>query len=143
MLQFEIKSENESEIVITELLALTATYKIILFSGNLGAGKTTFIKHFCAALGLEDTFSSPTFSIINTYSNRQTTVYHMDLYRINDTTELFDFGFEEYIDSGHLCLIEWPEIASPFIKGVPHLSIQIDVNSANNHRIITILKHEN
>jgi len=83
---------------------------IILIYGEMGAGKTTFVKALCRALGVIDEVSSPTFALINEY---QTTlgqpVYHFDFYRINDQDEALDIGIDEFFDSGHLCLIEWPE----------------------------------
>lgn len=83
---------------------------IILFEGNMGVGKTTLIKALCASLGVEDEVSSPTYSLVNEYtSNQSGTVYHFDLYRLEDEVEALDIGIEEYLDSGNFCLIEWPE----------------------------------
>jgi tRNA threonylcarbamoyladenosine biosynthesis protein TsaE len=84
--------------------------KNLLFYGPMGAGKTTFIKALCVALGVEDGISSPTFSLVNEYRrSNDKVVYHFDFYRINDEEEALDMGFYEYIDSEAYCLIEWPE----------------------------------
>ena len=91
------------------LINLSADHKIFVFYGDMGAGKTTFIKAICAELGVQDTVSSPTFSIVNEYSCHNGTIYHFDFYRIKSIQEAFDIGYEEYFYSGDLCLIEWPE----------------------------------
>ena len=77
----------------------------------MGAGKTTFIKAVCEELGVEDVITSPTFAIVNEYTDGQgNPIYHFDFYRIKKLDEVFDMGYEDYIDSGHLCLMEWPEL---------------------------------
>ncbi|MBS7786651.1 tRNA (adenosine(37)-N6)-threonylcarbamoyltransferase complex ATPase subunit type 1 TsaE [Flavobacterium sp. CYK-55] len=85
-------------------------HKVILFFGEMGAGKTTFIKSLAKKLGVENTTSSPTFSLVNEYqdSNRNP-VYHFDVYRLKTEAEAYDMGIDEYLYSGHWCLIEWPE----------------------------------
>lgn len=84
--------------------------RLFAFYGDMGAGKTTFIKAICDELGVTDTVSSPTFAIVNEYSSARGPVYHFDFYRIKDTAEVMDLGFEDYAYSGHLCLMEWPEL---------------------------------
>jgi tRNA threonylcarbamoyladenosine biosynthesis protein TsaE len=86
--------------------------KHFAFYGAMGAGKTTFIKTACALLGVEKTVTSPTFTLVNEYdSGRNGIIYHFDFYRINRPEEVFDFGCEEYFDSGCYCFVEWPEKA--------------------------------
>ena len=81
--------------------------RIFAFHGTMGAGKTTFIKALCQALGVEDTVTSPTFAIVNEYATTSgDTVYHFDFYRIRRLSEAYDMGCEEYFQSGRLCLIE-------------------------------------
>jgi len=81
---------------------------IILLDGTMGAGKTTLSKAICMQLGVKDSISSPTFSIVNEYrDNKDVPVYHFDFYRINDVEEAVNIGAEDYFYSGHLCLIEW------------------------------------
>ena len=84
--------------------------KIILFNGEMGVGKTTLIKQLCKNIGVEDTTSSPTFSLVNEYytSNNQI-VYHFDFYRLNKETEALDMGVDDYLYSGNWCFIEWSE----------------------------------
>lgn len=99
--------------IVKEILPKILVHKVVLFRGELGAGKTTLIKAICAALGIVENVSSPTFSIINEYYNPtgNARVYHMDLYRLESESELINIGFEEYLDSGDLIFIEWPEVA--------------------------------
>ncbi len=84
--------------------------RVVVFYGKMGAGKTTFIKAVCRELGVEDVVTSPTFAILNEYSSHVGPIYHFDLYRMNRIEEFFDIGGEDYFYSGHLCMVEWPEI---------------------------------
>lgn len=83
--------------------------RVILFYGDMGAGKTTLIKEICIQLGVTENTSSPTFSIVNEYETPGGLVYHFDFYRLRNEQEAFDMGYEEYLYSGHYCLIEWPD----------------------------------
>ena len=83
--------------------------RVFAFYGAMGAGKTTFIKALCEALGVTDQVTSPTFAIVNEYQGQEP-IYHFDFYRIKRLEEAYDLGFEEYCYSGRLCLIEWPEL---------------------------------
>ena len=84
---------------------------VFAFYGDMGAGKTTFIKAVCEELGVRETVSSPTFAIINEYTSANCApIYHFDFYRIRKLEEVYDFGYEEYFYSGELCFIEWPEL---------------------------------
>ena len=85
--------------------------KVFAFYGKMGAGKTTFIKALCEVLGVEDVITSPTFSLINEYTDGQgNPIYHFDFYRIKKLEEVYDMGYEDYFYSGCLCLLEWPEL---------------------------------
>jgi len=84
---------------------------VFAFYGKMGAGKTTFIKALCEEFGVEDVITSPTFSIVNEYTDRDgKPIYHFDFYRIKKIEEVYDMGYEDYFDSGNLCLLEWPEL---------------------------------
>ena len=95
--------------VAEKLAAFAADEKIFLFDGEMGAGKTTFIKNFCKTLGVNEVVSSPTYSIVNEYLGAANAVYHFDFYRIKNIQEAYDLGYEEYFYGGGICLIEWPE----------------------------------
>jgi len=92
-----------------KLLSIAGDERIFLFYGDMGSGKTTFIKAICKELGTEDVVSSPTFSIVNEYATSEGPVFHFDFYRLKSETEALDLGYEDYIYSGNYCFIEWPE----------------------------------
>jgi len=101
-------------------------HRVFALHGDLGAGKTTLIKAFCQALGVEDGTSSPSFAIVNEYRAASgEPVYHFDLYRLKTAGELDAIGFTEYVDSGHYCFIEWPELAEELLPpGTVHLLLE-------------------
>jgi tRNA threonylcarbamoyladenosine biosynthesis protein TsaE len=103
-----IKEDKLPGFVKEALLPLQSDHNVFAFYGDLGAGKTTLIKEICFQLGIEKSdVNSPTFALVNEYDNGN--IFHFDFYRLEDETEAYDIGFEEYLDSGNLCLIEWPE----------------------------------
>jgi tRNA threonylcarbamoyladenosine biosynthesis protein TsaE len=112
-----------------------------LFHGEMGSGKTTFIKAVCFQLGVTDTMSSPTFSIVNEYRlTDDKKVYHFDFYRIRNEAEAYDIGTDEYFYSGNLCLIEWPE-KIPSLIPPEHADISITVEN-QNQRTIALSVHD-
>ena len=95
--------------VAKEIVHVTGDCKVILLHGEMGAGKTTFVKSFCKAIGVSEITASPTFSIINEYkTDGGESIYHFDFYRIKES-EAYDIGVDEYFESGKYCLVEWPE----------------------------------
>ena len=109
--------------------------KIFLFTGEVGSGKTTMIKSFSKKLSVINNTSSPTFNIINEYKDdNKKSIYHLDLYRLKSINDLVEIGFEEYINSGNYCFIEWPEIADSFFVD-KYISINISINSKNSRDI--------
>ena len=107
----KIESLDRIDAAAEEFLSQLGDRRIVAFYAPMGAGKTTFTNAVCRALGVrEDAVSSPTFAIVNEYRTRDgESVYHFDFYRINKIAEALDIGFFDYIDSGSLCLMEWPE----------------------------------
>ncbi|MEG1616343.1 MAG: tRNA (adenosine(37)-N6)-threonylcarbamoyltransferase complex ATPase subunit type 1 TsaE [Bacteroidales bacterium] len=99
---------------------------VFAFRGEMGAGKTTFIKAICEELGVEDVINSPTFAIVNEYRSASAElIYHFDFYRIDKPEEAYDFGYEDYLYSGALCFIEWPEKIEDLLPGdVVNVTIQ-------------------
>lgn len=103
---------QEISLPAVRLLALLKEKKVIALHGEMGAGKTTLVREMCRLDGCTDTVSSPTFSLINQYLNGQGEVlYHIDLYRIRNMSEAMDAGVLDCLESGHYCLVEWPELA--------------------------------
>ena len=120
-----VKDYNLNQIdAIAESLVAAFEYKIILLKGDLGAGKTTLLKAIVKQLGSNEEVSSPTFGIVNELNIANAKAFHLDLYRIENETELQEFGFEEYLHSGDYCFIEWPEIAMALITQ-PHHTITL------------------
>lgn len=118
---------------IAEEILLRFEHTIILFEGEMGAGKTTLIKEIISAMGSDDEASSPTFSIVNEYETEAGKVFHFDFYRIKSEEEALDFGVDEYLYSGNYCFIEWPKRIQNLIPE-PHHTIKINVE--NNLRTI-------
>lgn len=121
--------------VARDILAFGAEERVWLFYGSMGAGKTTLIKSICAAMGIKDAVSSPTFSIINEYRTDSRSVFHFDFYRLKDQTEAMDMGYEEYFYSGNYCLIEWPE-KIPDLLPNSYLTLNITIIDPNTREII-------
>ena len=127
-----ISSLSELPFVAQEILA-DIQHKIILFDGEMGAGKTTLIKEMIQQMGSDDETSSPTFSIVNEYETKMGKVFHFDLYRIKSEEEAMDFGVEEYLDSGNYCFIEWPDKIENLVPETFH---RVKIIAQENQRTI-------
>ena len=115
-INMEVKFELNQLKKTSVELKKNINHNVVLICGEMGVGKTTLIKELLSLLDVVDNVSSPTFSIINEYStNKDETIYHIDLYRIKDISELDNIGFFEYLESGKTCLIEWGEIIEELI----------------------------
>lgn len=128
----EIKIEELSHIhsAAREFVGMMGDHKVFAFYGSMGAGKTTFIKAVCEELGVMESMASPTFAIINEYKDRYgESIYHFDFYRINKLEEVYDFGYEDYLYSGSLCFIEWPELVEQVL---PPGTVKISIHEAND-----------
>ena len=112
-------------------------FRVIAFHGDMGVGKTTFIKSLCSHLGVDlAKVCSPTYSIVNEYETpTDILIYHFDFYRISHEKEAFDMGYEEYFYSNHYCFIEWPEKIHNLL---PEKLLKIHIESDGNMRIFTI-----
>jgi tRNA threonylcarbamoyladenosine biosynthesis protein TsaE len=134
-----VKSIDGLKDAAKQLINFAGAEKIFLFYGDMGAGKTTFIKSLCAALGVGESVTSPTFSIVNEYQRANTRIYHFDFYRLKNETEALDLGYEEYFYSGNYCFIEWPEKISGLL---PAHYIRIDMQVLDdNERLLTFEKN--
>lgn len=102
--------------------------RVLAFYGKMGAGKTTFIKAVCEVLGVTDVITSPTFAIVNEYTDGEgAPVYHFDFYRIKKIEEVYDMGYEDYFYSGNICLMEWPELIEDLL---PDDALRITISEA-------------
>ena len=125
MIKIPIPSLKDIDQAAEGFLAAMGGVRVIAFSGEMGAGKTTFIQALCRKLGVTAEVNSPTFSLVNEYfTGDGHSIFHFDLYRIEDPAELFDMGYEEYFFSGELCFIEWPEKASHLI---PEDALRVEI----------------
>ena len=110
-MEITIKSLDTIQEAAKEFINRMGEGKVFAFYGKMGAGKTTFIKALCETLGVKDVITSPTFSLINEYTDgKGNSIYHFDFYRIKKLEEVYDMGYEDYFYSGKLCLLEWPEL---------------------------------
>lgn len=118
-------------------------YRVLAFSGQMGAGKTTFIHELCSYLGVTDAVSSPTFALINEYHFDQDgmdkTIFHMDWYRVKDTEEAINAGMEDALLSSNYCFVEWPEQALDLLLR-PYLWIAIEVVAPTERKMTVTLK---
>ena len=108
-MEIQIQSIEHIRDAARQFVSQIGNRSVFAFYGTMGAGKTTFIKAICEELGVTDVITSPTFAIVNEYSNDKT-IYHFDFYRIKRIEEVYDMGYEDYFYSGGLCFIEWPEL---------------------------------
>lgn len=128
----EINDLSEIHQAAQQFLAEIDNQNVFAFYGDMGAGKTTFIKAVCEELGVQEPVTSPTFAIINEYRDKKgKSIYHFDFYRIKKLEEVFDFGYEDYFYSGNLCFIEWPELVESLLpENVVRLSLRQTENGA-------------
>ena len=149
MATYTIKLDDNSNILLTneknetvsvlDLLKDHEPHRVFAFDGQMGAGKTTFIKKLCEEMGTLDVVNSPTFAIVNVYDVERPykgEVYHFDCYRLKDIREAMDFGAEEYLYSGNYCFIEWPEMIEALL---PEDTVWVKIEpQENGDRILTI-----
>lgn len=133
-------TQSELAPVAQYLMGLSGTHKVFTFTGQLGAGKTTLIKEFCKQLGVVGNVSSPTFGLVNEYETETgNLIYHFDCYRMKKPAEAYDIGFEEYLDSGHICLIEWPEMIETLLPQ-HYVAITISLKEMDSREVsITVV----
>ena len=137
-MELKITSLEEIGAVAEEFVRLAMQEDTVFaFNGQMGAGKTTFIKALCEALGVSETVTSPTFSIVNEYRSDETgeLIYHFDFYRIKKLDEAYDMGCEDYFYSGAVCFIEWPELVEELLPGNT-VWVDIRVNDDESRTIV-------
>lgn len=116
MSEFIVKDLTQLPEVAKKVIKSSSKRHVWCFEGEMGAGKTTLIQAICKEMGVEGAVQSPTFSIVNEYlTSENKTIYHFDCYRLKSIEEALDIGIEEYLYSGNLCFIEWPERITPLL----------------------------
>ncbi|HJW28519.1 MAG TPA: tRNA (adenosine(37)-N6)-threonylcarbamoyltransferase complex ATPase subunit type 1 TsaE [Saprospiraceae bacterium] len=137
-----VASLEDLDIIVEAIDGLVQRgYRIFLLSGELGSGKTTLVQALCRSWGVQEAVSSPTFSLVNSYSSPvYGEICHMDLYRLEKHSDLVQIGLEEYLESGQICLIEWPGVANEYFFP-PYVKVEIEVNP-NNIRIFKITTYD-
>jgi tRNA threonylcarbamoyladenosine biosynthesis protein TsaE len=136
----EIRIENLDNIraAAHEFIQNMGDAHVFAFYGNMGAGKTTFVKAICEELGVKDVITSPTFAIINEYTSSTqggVPIYHFDFYRIKKLEEVYDMGYEDYFYCGALCFIEWPELIEELL---PDDAVRVSITEQpNGSRLVT------
>ena len=127
MNQYLCKSPEELKVLAQTLIESHPNDRLFAFRGQMGAGKTTFIKAVCSYLGCSEPVTSPTFAIVNEYQGSAGTIYHFDFYRLKNSAEAINIGFDDYIYSNDYCLMEWPEIVEDIIpKNIVDVTICVD-----------------
>lgn len=134
-----VLNEQGEQVSALDILKQAEPHRVFAFDGQMGAGKTTFIKKLCEQMGTTDVVNSPTFAIVNVYDVEQPyrgEVYHFDCYRLKDIREAIDFGAEDYLYSGNYCFIEWPEMIEALL---PEDTVYIRITpQENGDRQLTI-----
>lgn len=137
MEKIEIDDRRELPLAAKAIIDRTSCRGVVAFFGEMGAGKTTLIREVCAQLGVEDTVTSPTFALVNHYFSEEAgDIFHFDFYRIEKLEEAYDLGYDEYFDSGALCLVEWPEKIESLL---PEETVKVGIEiTGPSSRIVTI-----
>lgn len=131
----QLNRAEEAPDLAAAMLSACSDRRVFAFQGELGAGKTTLIKAFCGELGVQAGTSSPSYNIVNEYRTaKNETVYHFDLFRLKDVAELEGIGFSEYLDSGHYCFVEWPELAKRMLP-INAVNIRMRIGATGDRTI--------
>jgi tRNA threonylcarbamoyladenosine biosynthesis protein TsaE len=131
-----IKDKRNIQSAVKQILKAAAPKKIFAFYGPMGSGKTTIIKEVCKALGAVDIVNSPTFTLVNEYRTSDgDSLFHIDLYRIRQPEEVYDFGIEEYLAGNNFCFLEWPDIIKDMLP--PDIvTIRLSVGEFEERRLV-------
>ena len=130
-------SEGETEAIGRDLAARLSPGSVVAFTGDLGAGKTAFVRGMAQGLGISQRVTSPTFTIVNEYEGGRLPLFHFDMYRLRDAEDLFDIGWEDFLARGGICAVEWSENIRPALDDE---TIYVDIRrgEGDNDRILTL-----
>ena len=132
---FYTTSPGETEALGEKLARVLHPGTVIAFRGDLGAGKTAFTRGLARGLGADDRVTSPTYTIVNEYMGGKMPLFHFDMYRLGSSDELFDIGWEDYLERGGVCAVEWSENVADAMEGALTVCIE---KTGENQRTITI-----
>ena len=135
--QFVSNSEEETEALGRRLGEILDQSTVVAFTGDLGAGKTAFIRGLAKGLDIPDRVTSPTFTIVNEYEGGRLPLFHFDMYRLSSADELFDIGWEDYLARGGVCAVEWSEHAEGAFEEEP-IWVDIRRGESDDQRVISI-----
>ena len=136
-MQIVSKSVEETETLGAALAARLPAGSVVAFTGDLGAGKTAFVRGMARGLGVPDRVTSPTFTIVNEYEGGALPLFHFDLYRLGSSDELFDIGWEDYLARGGICAVEWSENVADAIE-TDAIRVSIRCGAGEDERVITV-----
>ena len=137
-MEFRTCGEAETEALGVRLAAVLTPGAVVAYRGGLGMGKTAFTRGLARGLGYKGRVTSPTFTIVNEYEGGRLPLFHFDMYRLTSSDELFDIGWEDYLDRGGVCAVEWSELAE---EALPPETVFVTIArspEADNSRVITI-----
>lgn len=130
-------NEQETEALGQELVRQMAPGSVVAFTGDLGAGKTAFVRGMARGLGVTQRVTSPTFTIVNEYEGGTLPLFHFDMYRLRSADELFDIGWEDFLRRGGICAVEWSENIQDALES-DTIYVDIRRGQGDNDRIITV-----
>ncbi len=136
-MEYRTKTPAETEAVGETLAAALCPGAVVAFTGDLGAGKTAFVRGLARGLGIGERVTSPTFTIVNEYEGGRLPLFHFDMYRLSSSDELFDIGWEDYLARGGVCAVEWSENVDDALEGAV-IRVDIRRGESDGERIITV-----
>ena len=139
MIRFESYKEEDTFNIGKDIASKVKPGDIVCLDGDLGVGKTIFTKGFAIGLDIEECITSPTFTIVQEYDEGRYPLYHFDVYRICDPEEMYEIGFEEYINGDGVCLIEWATMIEDILpKNIIKINISKDLDKGVDYRVVTV-----
>lgn len=137
-MEYQSYGTADTESIAAEFASQLKAGDVVFLTGDLGAGKTAFVRGLAAGLGLSNTVQSPTFTIVNEYRGGELPLFHFDLYRLEDEDALYDIGFEEYMVSEGIFVMEWPDIARSMVGSHWEIHIERELSVSEDYRRIAI-----
>ena len=135
MMQITTHSADETQALGQKLASRLAPGDVIAYFGDLGAGKTAFTRGLAQGLGITDTVTSPTYTIVNEYLSGRIPLFHFDMYRLSSSDELFDIGWEDYLSRGGVCAVEWSENVEDALQDAIRVTIEKDADEPDTRHI--------